>query len=85
MRQRSIDAVGKHFRKNVVEVVVRGYRNDLVSSESLEPSVSSNKFDSLVAFSRRGTSAKQSFVQFVIGSIVDRSQKNLRFAGDCRW
>lgn len=43
MRQRSIDAVGKHFRKNVVEVVVRGYRNDLVSSESLEPSVSSNK------------------------------------------
>ena len=39
--QRSIEAMGKRFRISAVEVVVRGYRNDLVVSKSAEPSVSS--------------------------------------------
>lgn len=60
------EALGKRFRISAVEVVVRGYRNDLDLSKPAEPSVSSNCFDSPVAFSRRGTSAEQSFVQFVI-------------------
>ena len=33
--------MGKRFRISAVEVVVRGYRNDLVVSKSAEPSVSS--------------------------------------------